>query len=174
MRLDQRSQLVELILSDVDGVMTNGRVIFDNAGIETKTFHIRDGLGIRLWQQAGYDFGLVTSRNSHIVNIRASELGIGIVRQGVSEKLPAVRHIMSDLKLEPHQVCYIGDDLPDVRVMLAVGVGVAVADAPKEVRRAAHFTTSVSGGDGAIRETVEWILKNQHRWDDVVRKYLTE
>src|SRR5215213_8991004 len=99
MKIEQRCQSIELILADVDGVLTDGGLVFDNQGIESKQFHIRDGLGIRLWQQAGYKFGLITGRSSHIVKIRAAELGIDIVRQTAEDKLPAMREIVGKLGL---------------------------------------------------------------------------
>ncbi len=167
-----RGQRIELILSDVDGVLTDGGVVFDNQGIEIKRFHIRDGLGIKLWQRAGYRFGLVTGRASHIVRLRAAELGIEIVRQGVDEKLPAVQQIMTELKLRPDQVCYVGDDLPDLPAMRAVGLAVTVADASQELRDAAGYITTAQGGCGAIRETIEMILKGQQRWTDLIQTYM--
>ena len=100
MKLDARCQTVELVLSDVDGVLTDGGVVFDNQGIEIKKFHIRDGLGIKLWQRAGYKFGVVTARNSHIVKVRAAELGIDIIRQGFEEKLSTIREIMTQWKAD--------------------------------------------------------------------------
>src|SRR4051812_24180064 len=111
MKLSERCQAVELLLADVDGVLTDGGIVLDNQGIETKRFHIRDGLGIKLWQQAGNTFGLITGRSSHIVKVRAAELGINFVRQGVDQKLAVAREIMAGLNLQPQQVCYIGDDL---------------------------------------------------------------
>ena len=173
MKLDQRCQPIELILADVDGVLTGGQIVFDNEGIETKQFHIRDGLGIRLWQRAGYRFGLITGRSSHIVKIRAAELGVELVRQTAEDKLPVAQQILSHLKLEPHQVCYIGDDLPDLPVVRHVGLGVAVADACGELREAAHYVTQLPGGTGAVREIIEMILKAQRRWDDLIQKYTT-
>jgi 3-deoxy-D-manno-octulosonate 8-phosphate phosphatase (KDO 8-P phosphatase) len=169
--LAKRCQAIELILSDVDGVLTDGSIIFDNEGIEIKRFHIHDGLGIKLWQSAGGTFGVVTGRNSHIVNLRAKELGVKIVRQGTEEKLAAVSDIMTELGLQPEQVCYIGDDLPDMGPVKFAGLGVAVADARAELRGAAHFVTSLPGGRGAVRETIELVLKSQQRWDDLIRKY---
>jgi 3-deoxy-D-manno-octulosonate 8-phosphate phosphatase (KDO 8-P phosphatase) len=171
MKLEQRCRTIELILSDVDGVLTDGGIVFDNQGIETKQFHIRDGMGIKLWQKAGYKFGLVTGRSSHIVKIRAVELGIELVRQAAEDKLAATLQIIRELGLSPAQVCYIGDDLPDLPAIKAVGLGVAVADAAAELREAAAFTTTLGGGRGAVRETVEMILKHQNRWIDLVRKY---
>ena len=172
MNLDTKAQSVELILSDVDGVLTDGGIVFDNQGIETKTFHIRDGLGIKLWQRAGFHFGILTARTSHIVRLRAAELGVQIVRQGFEDKLPAAQEIMRQLELEPTQVCYIGDDLTDLPVMHHVGLGVAVADAAEEVRRGADHVTRTPGGRGAIRELVETLLKSKKRWEDLIRKYV--
>ena len=171
MKLDARCKQIELILSDVDGVLTDGGVVFDNEGIETKKFHIRDGLGIKLWQKAGYKFGVLTARNSHIVKVRSAELGIDIVRQGFEEKLPAAHEIFEQLGVEPQQVCYIGDDLTDLPVIRHVGLGVAVADAAPEVIEAADHVTKLAGGQGAVRELVEILLKGKNRWEDLVRKY---
>ncbi len=95
--------------------MTDGSIVIDNAGVETKTFHVRDGYGIKLWQKAGFEFGILTSRNSQIVKQRAAELGIEVLRQGFEEKLPAAREIFAACNVQPHEVCYIGDDLPDLR-----------------------------------------------------------
>jgi YrbI family 3-deoxy-D-manno-octulosonate 8-phosphate phosphatase len=173
MKLEARCQDIELILADVDGVLTPGQIIFNNQGIESKQFHIRDGVGIRLWQRAGYKFGLITGRSSHIVKIRAAELNIDIVRQTAEDKLPVAQEIILHLGLEPRNVCYIGDDLPDLPVVRWVGLGVAVADACAELRAAAHHVTALGGGCGAVRETIEVVLKAQRRWDDLIQKYTT-
>ena len=173
MDLEQRCQPIELILSDVDGVFTDGRVIFDNQGIETKCFSVRDGLGIRLWQKAGYRFGIVTQRSSLIVKMRAAELDIPIVRQGTQDKLSTLYEILDECGLSAHQVCYLGDDLPDLPVLRGVGLGVAVADACEELRQAAAYITQTPGGAGAVRETIEVILKAQRRWEDVIHPYMT-
>jgi 3-deoxy-D-manno-octulosonate 8-phosphate phosphatase (KDO 8-P phosphatase) len=171
MKLEQRCQEIELVLADVDGVMTGGQIMFNNQGIEAKQFHIRDGLGIKLWQRAGYRFGVVTGRSSHIVKIRAAELGVEIVRQTAEDKLPVVQEILDQLKLEPRQACYIGDDLPDVPAMRAVGLAVAVADGCAEARQFAHYVTQLRGGEGAVRETIEMILKAQRRWNDLIQRF---
>ncbi|HQU42200.1 MAG: phenylphosphate carboxylase subunit delta [Planctomycetia bacterium 21-64-5] len=171
MTIAKRCHSIELIVADVDGVLTDGSIVFNNEGIETKRFHIRDGMGIKLWQWAGGKFGIVTGRNSHIVNVRAAELGIDLVRQGIENKLAALREIATQFRLALEQVCYIGDDLPDLAAVRAAGLGVAVADACAEVREAAAYVTQVAGGQGAVRETVELVLKSQQRWDDVIQKY---
>ena len=174
MNLDDRCQRICLILSDVDGVLTDGRIIIDNQGVETKRFHVRDGMGIHLWQKAGYRFGLITLRSSQIVKLRVAELGIDVIRQGVENKQTAMRQILAELRLSPDQACYIGDDLPDLAVMCGVGFGVAVADACAELRKAAHYVTTQAGGAGAVRETVELILKSQRRWEQLIQAFLSD
>lgn len=171
MSLTEICRQIALILTDVDGVLTDGLVVLDNRGVETKQFHSRDGQGIRVWQQSGGKVGIVTGRSSQVVKLRAAELGIEIVRQGVADKLPVVEAICKELGLELRQVCYVGDDLPDVPAIREVGLGVAVADAAEEARAAADYTTSLRGGRGAVREVVELVLKNTGRWEQVVRKY---
>jgi len=172
MTLDERCQKIELIVSDVDGVMTDGALVIDNQGIETKRFHIRDGQGVRLWQKAGGRFGVITLRSSQVVKLRAEELGIEIIRQGVGDKRETVKEILGELGLSSEQACYLGDDLPDLPAVRYVGLGVTVADACEELRRAAHYVTSRPGGAGAVRETVELILKAQRRWEEVIQSYL--
>ncbi len=174
MKLEDRCKKVELILSDVDGVLTTGGLVFDNQGIETKEFFIRDGLGIKLWQRAGFRFGILTARTSHIVRLRAVELGIEIVRQGFEDKLPVAQQIIAQQGLQLDQVCYIGDDLTDLPVIRRVGFGVAVADAATEVCSAAHWVTDTRGGRGAVRELIETLLKAKNRWDDLIRRYLEQ
>ena len=171
MTLDERCQPIQLILSDVDGVMTDGRIVLDNQGIETKQFSIHDGMGIRLWQNAGYRFGLITMRSSHIVRVRAHELNIEIIQQGAGDKLAVMQQILAELQLSLEQTCYLGDDLPDLPAIRAAGLGVAVADACDEARQQADHVTHAAGGMGAVRETIELILKAQRRWDDVIQPY---
>lgn len=173
MKLPDLCRRVELILSDVDGVLTDGGIWYDNQGVELKAFHIRDGLGIKLWQRAGFSFGLLTARTSHIVKVRAQELGIHLVRQGFENKLPAAQDILRELRLDADQACYIGDDLTDLPVIRHVGLGVAVADAVAEVRSAAGYITKSPGGRGAVRELIELVLKSKGRWEDVVQRYVT-
>jgi 3-deoxy-D-manno-octulosonate 8-phosphate phosphatase (KDO 8-P phosphatase) len=172
MKLAERCAAIRLLLTDVDGVMTDGGVLLDNQGVESKCFNIRDGLAVRLWQQSGGQAGIVTGRSSQIVKLRAAELDMEVVRQGVKEKLPEVQAIVALLKLTPQQIAYIGDDLPDVPTIRYSGLGIAVADAPEEVREAADYVTSVPGGAGAVREVVELLLKNTGRWESVIRKYV--
>jgi YrbI family 3-deoxy-D-manno-octulosonate 8-phosphate phosphatase len=173
MDISARCRRVELILSDVDGVLTDGGIWYDNQGIELKGFHIRDGLGIKLWQRAGFRFGLLTARTSHIVKLRASELNLELVRQGFEDKLPVALEMIRACGLAPEQTCYIGDDLTDLSVIRRVGLGVAVADAATEVRSAAALVTELPGGRGAVRELIETILKAKSRWEDAVQRYVS-
>ncbi len=162
---------IKLILSDVDGVLTDGGITFDNNGIESKTFHIKDGLGIKMWQRAGFRFGILTARTSHIVKVRSAELGIDIVRQGFESKLPTAETLAKSMNLGLEEVCYIGDDLTDLPVIRAVGLGVAVADAVGELLESADLVTDTAGGQGAVRELIETILRSTGRWDDLVQQY---
>jgi YrbI family 3-deoxy-D-manno-octulosonate 8-phosphate phosphatase len=171
MNLAQRCSAIRLLLMDVDGVLTDGGVILDNQGVESKCFNIRDGLGIRLWQDAGGKAGIITGRSSQVVKLRAAELDLEVVRQGVGDKLAEVKAVAATLKLRPEEIAYIGDDLPDLPAVRFAGLGVTVADAPEELRAAAHYVTSVPGGRGAVREVIEVLLKNTGRWESVIRKY---
>lgn len=171
MKLDQRMQPIRLILSDVDGILTNGAITFDNQGIESKTFHVRDGMGIKLWQRAGHEFGVITARSSHIVKIRMNELGVEIVRQGAQNKLLVGQKLIEERAIDFQEVCYIGDDLADIGLLSRVGLAVTVADGIDEVKQVAHLVTKSSGGQGAMRELVEAILKSQNRWSELVEPY---
>lgn len=159
---------IRLILSDVDGVLTDGVITIDNAGVESKSFHVRDGHGIKLWRKAGYEFGLLTARNSQVVKLRAQELGISWVRQGYADKLPAARELMQSIGVSPEEVCYIGDDLPDIPVMLEVGLGVTVSDGAAEVKQVARWVLQSGGGRGAVRELIERLLQAKGRWEDLI------
>jgi len=163
---------IRLILADVDGVLSDGSIIYDSRGNELKSFHVRDGLGIKLWQMAGGKFGLLTARQSPIVMQRAAELGIDLVSQGREGKLVAGRAMWQALGLEPSQVCYIGDDLTDLPVLQAVGFSATVADAVAEVRAVVDFETTQPGGRGAVRELIEVLLRGQKRWEATLAGYL--
>ena len=162
---------IEFILSDVDGVMTDGGIQLLDDGQQFVKFHIRDGMGVRLWREAGKRFGIVTGRNLESIRRRAADLWLDIVRLGVDDKLPAVDALAAELGFTRAQVCYIGDDLLDLATIRAVGFGVAVADAVEDIRRAAKYVTSVPGGQAPVREVVELILKNTGRWEEVLKRY---
>jgi len=159
---------ITCIISDVDGVLTDGRIIYDGKGIESKQFHVRDGLGIKLWMQSGFEFCILTSRQSSIVEKRAAELKIKHVAQGHASKLPAAESIFEAVGCRPDQVCYIGDDLPDIPVMNAVALAVAPADAANDARDAAHWILKARGGAGAVRELTERLLRAKNQWEACV------
>ncbi len=171
MNLGDICSKIELILSDVDGVMTDGGIYVQDNGEQIIKFHIRDGMGVRLWREAGKRFGIVTGRKLESVKKRAADLWMDIVRLGIDDKLPEVDRLAAEFGLKRDQVCFIGDDLLDLPTIRAVGFGVAVADAAEDVRHFAKYTTSVRGGQAAVREVVELILKNTGRWDDVLKRY---
>jgi 3-deoxy-D-manno-octulosonate 8-phosphate phosphatase (KDO 8-P phosphatase) len=159
---------IELLVLDVDGVLTDGRVVYTANGDEVKSFHVRDGSGLKFWRQSGKKVAILSGRASPAVDRRAAELGITTVVQGVGEKLPAFRRILNDLGLRPDQACAVGDDLPDLPVLRHCGLGVAVADAVPELKAAAAYVTTVPGGHGAVREAVEWLMRGQGTWAGVI------
>lgn len=163
-----RCRALKLVLSDVDGVMTDGTVLLLPDGSEAKSFHIRDGLGIVLAHRAGLRTGLVSGRASESVDRRADELKMAVVRQGVQDKRAAVSEILASEGLKAHEVAYMGDDLSDLPVMREVGLSAAPADAPFEVRSEAFMVTDARGGQGCLREFLEAILRARGEWDDAV------
>ena len=161
----RRCRALRLVLTDVDGVLTDGTLVLLPAGQEAKVFHVRDGLAVGLAHAAGLQTGLVTGRESQVVERRAAELGMGVVRQGASDKAHAFHSILEELHLQAREVAYIGDDLNDLPVLREVGLSAAPADAPLEVRSEVFLVTEAAGGRGAYREFVEAILKAQGTWD---------
>ncbi len=169
--LTERAAKIELLLLDVDGVLTDGSIVYTDAGAEIKRFHVRDGSGLKLWHISGKRSAIVSGRSSKAVERRAAELGIAPVLQGRHEKLPAFEAILAETGLRPEQVCAIGDDLPDLPVLKRVGLAIAVADACPELRAIAHYVTAVPGGHGAVRDAIEWLLRLRGVWDEVVGRF---
>jgi len=163
---------IELLLVDVDGVLTDGAIVVNDHGVETKHFHVRDGSAFGLWKSTGKRAAILSGRSAPVVDRRAAELGIAPVIQGASSKAGPFRALIAELGLEPRQVCYVGDDLADLPVLAAVGLAACPADAADEVRRAAHFVARAAGGRGVVREVVELILKRQGHWDRLVAPLL--
>jgi 3-deoxy-D-manno-octulosonate 8-phosphate phosphatase (KDO 8-P phosphatase) len=161
-----------LLLLDVDGVLTDGRIIIDDRGVETKQFHVRDGQGMTLLMRAGIEVGLITARSSGSVRHRAKELGITLLRQGVRDKRAAYDEINRSRGLGDHQIAYVGDDIIDLPILRAAGLAVAVADGCAELREAVDVTTTAAGGRGAVREVAELLLKSQNKWRGVLAKLL--
>lgn len=169
--LTARARRVRLILLDVDGVLTDGTVIMHADGTESKGFHIRDGAAIVWAIQAGIPVGLLSARTSGATTRRATQLGIRIVSQGVGSKTAEFARIVADQGLEADDVAYMGDDLLDLGVLARAGLAGAPADAAPEVRGAAHWTSTLGGGRGAVREFIEVILDAQDLWNGIVKGF---
>lgn len=162
---------IRLILSDVDGVWTDGRIIYSGERVEIKEFHVRDGLGAKLAQRAGIPIVLMTSRRSQSLERRARELGITDLHQSVADKLEEMVKISRRLGVDPAQILYVGDDLPDLAPMARAGISAAPADAAAEVLAAAQWKLLSRGGAGAFRELVERLLRERGDWDAVVGEF---
>jgi len=162
---------IKLLLLDVDGVMTDGRIIYGSDGSETKAFDVKDGHGLKLLQRAGIRVGIITGRQSEIVSRRAAELGIELVYQGAKDKSLPFNEIMQKLNLSPVEIAYVGDDIVDLPVMRKVGFAATVADAADDVKPFADMITKRPGGRGAVREICDFLLKESGRWPAVTRHY---
>lgn len=168
----QRARAVRLLLLDVDGVLSDGGIVYDSEGRELKRFHIHDGLGIKLLQQHGIQVGIITGRISPMVERRARELSIELLVQGREDKAAAMQEVVSHLSLTGDVVAYMGDDLPDLAAIAQAGLGIAPANAVSVVRQRAHLVTSATGGNGAVREAAEFILDAQGLLDTIHTRYL--
>jgi 3-deoxy-D-manno-octulosonate 8-phosphate phosphatase (KDO 8-P phosphatase) len=169
--LAARCAPVRLLVLDVDGVLTDGRIIHGDDGVEIRAFHVRDGSGLRAWLGCGKEVAWLSGRSSRAVELRAAELGIRHVYQGLADKSPVLRRLLAAGGWKAEEVCCVGDDLPDMPLLAACGLAVAVADACAEVRAAAHLVTRTRGGRGAVREAVELILRCQGLWPKVVADF---
>lgn len=173
MALKPRANLnkIRLLLLDVDGVLTDGRLLIHPDGSESKWFNVYDGHRIRMWQRAGLMCGMLSGRCSEATSRRAEQLGISLVLQDCKEKLPAFEKLLAEVCLNPEEVAYVGDDLMDVPVLRRVGFAVAVANAPEEVRRYADYVTVRDGGKGAVAEVIEYLLRITGRWEELLQRY---
>ena len=173
--VNQLASRIKLLLMDVDGVLTDGRLYNvpgpDGQMVETKGFDSQDGIALQWLNWKGIKAGVISGRVSPATAERAKQTKISYVYQGHTEKIPIFEEILRDAKLEPSQVAYIGDDLTDAIVMRRVGLPIATANAREEVKRQACYVTSQPGGQGAVREVIELILKAQGLWADVLKKY---
>ena len=165
---------VKLILLDVDGVLTDGAVVIFGDGSESKRFHIRDGIALVWAQRAGITVGLLSARHSATTAQRAAQLGITLVHQGVASKIKTYDQIVSDMVLSDEEVAYMGDDIVDLAVLARAGLSAAPANAVAEVRARVDFVSAYPGGDGAVRELVEMILRAHGQWDPLIKTYEAE
>lgn len=165
---------IELLVLDVDGVMTDGRIILSPSGEESKEFHVRDGSGMKVWRRLGKKIAIITGRASPAVELRARDLGVDAIKLGAKEKLPAYRSVLDELGVKPSQAAVMGDDLPDLPLLQSCALPIAVADAVEEAKVAAAYTTRAKGGKGAVREAIELILKNAGLWQQVLHRYTSQ
>ncbi|MDX9701779.1 MAG: HAD hydrolase family protein [Candidatus Auribacterota bacterium] len=165
---------IKLLALDVDGILTDGRIMLDSNGNELKVFSAHDGMGIKAALQAGIVVAFVTSRSSKPVEVRATELGVTELYQGAQNKIDVVKSLAMKYNVSLDEVCFMGDDLVDLQPIVAVGWGVTVPDAPDEIRKYADYVTDRRCGCGAVREVIEIILKRNGLWDAVIKKYLGE
>ena len=168
----RKAAQVRLVIFDVDGVLTDGRLYFGNDGNEFKAFHIRDGHGMKMLQANGVDLAVISGRHAAATERRMNDLGIRYVYLGVQDKLVAFRELLTRLELEPERVAYVGDDVIDLPVMRRVGLAIAVGDADPFVRRHAHWQTPSRGGRGAVRDVCELILEARGQLEEERTKYL--
>ena len=166
--MNEKLQHIKLLLLDVDGVLTDGRIIWNADGVETKFFNVKDGHGIKLLQRAGIQVGIITGRISPVVDLRAKELGIEILYQGAFNKLDRYNEIKAKTGLSDHQIAYMGDDVIDIPVMRRAGFSAAPADAVPEVLLIAQFVSGCNGGMGAVRELCDLLVKGSGKWQELV------
>ncbi len=169
--MNERLRNIRLLLLDVDGVMTDGRIIFDSNGVESKFFNVKDGHGIKMLQRAGIEVGIISGRGSVVVSNRAAELGISLVYQKSLDKLTPYKEILERTELTDEQVAFMGDDVIDIPVLRRVGFAAAPADAVDDVFPFVHFTTRNRGGWGAVREVCDLMLREQGKWDEITSRY---
>ena len=163
----KKAAKIKLLLLDVDGVLTDGRIIIDDRGVETKHFHVRDGQGISLLMRSGVEVGFITGRSSKAVRHRARDLGVKLVYQGASNKLVCYGRIKRHTRLDDDNIAYMGDDMIDLPILAQVGLAITVADSWVELGKVVDFTTVARGGRGAVREVAELLLKAQGKWPDL-------
>jgi len=171
MELKDKIAKIRLILMDVDGVLTDESLLYGMRGEEVKIFNVKDGLGIKLAQAAGLAIGIISSRFSEALKIRAHELGVEVVLQAQKKKLDAYFQIKKELFVSDEQIAYIGDDLPDLAILKTAGFSIAVANACQEAKQVADFITEKSGGHGAVRDAIEMILREQGKWEQVINGF---
>ena len=168
----EKAGRLKLLILDVDGVLTDGRLFFDDKGQEYKCFHARDGHGIKLLRQTGVEVAVISGRKSNSVALRMKSLGINLVYQGHENKLGAFFEILETLALKPEQAAHVGDDLLDLPIMSKVGLSIAVNDANFAVKEYADWCTEANGGLGAVREVCDFIMQAQGSFDNVLKQYL--
>jgi 3-deoxy-D-manno-octulosonate 8-phosphate phosphatase (KDO 8-P phosphatase) len=168
----KKAKKLKLLILDVDGVLTDGRLFFDDNGKEYKCFHARDGHGIKLLRETGVQVAVISGRKSNSVALRMKSLGVELVYQGHENKIAAFNEIIEKLSLKPEQVAHVGDDLLDLPIMTRVGLSVAVNDANDAVKDYTDWSTTTKGGLGAVREVCDYIMQSQGTFENVLKRYM--
>lgn len=165
---------VKLLVLDVDGILSNGYITYDANGIETKSFNVKDGIGVKSLKTAGVKTAIITGRSSAMVDKRAKEMGIDYVVQGRDDKLAALKELLSDLSIELADCAYMGDDLPDIKALQSVGFSATVPNAHQDVLSRVMMVTTRDGGEGAVREVCDLILKGHGKYDEYLSQYILD
>ncbi|OIO39294.1 MAG: hypothetical protein AUJ75_01440 [Candidatus Omnitrophica bacterium CG1_02_49_10] len=171
MTIQERAERIKLLIMDVDGVLTDGRIVYNEKGVGSKFFNVKDGLGLIILSHTGIKSAIITARRSKMVTKRAKYTNVDLVYQDVHDKAKVYEDIKKKLKLSDEECAFIGDDLIDLSVLKRVGLAISVSDAVEEVKSVCHYVTSLSGGRGAVREAIELILKSQGKWDSILAEY---
>jgi 3-deoxy-D-manno-octulosonate 8-phosphate phosphatase (KDO 8-P phosphatase) len=172
--LIEKAKLIKCLICDVDGVLTDGLLYLDNLGNELKTFHVQDGMGLKLLMAAGIEVAVITTSTNTVIDNRMKQLGIINFFKGQVEKKTAFEQVKQRLGYENDAIAYIGDDLPDLPIIQAVGLGVAVSNAVYQVKECADWQTEQQGGRGAVREVCDFILNAQNKWDIALEGYFAQ
>jgi 3-deoxy-D-manno-octulosonate 8-phosphate phosphatase (KDO 8-P phosphatase) len=170
-KLIEKMKPIRLLVLDVDGVMTDGKIIMNDMGCEIKNFDVKDGHGIKILMRCGIDVILLTGRRSAVVEHRAKDIGIEEVYQGIFNKLEKFEEILQNKSFNYENIAFVGDDIVDIPLLKRVGFSVAVADATEDVKKCVDYITKKAGGNGAVREVCEIILQAQGKWIDVAKRY---
>ncbi len=169
--IEEQAKKIKLLVMDVDGVLTDGRIIYTNSGDELKFFDVTDGMGLALWFRAGLKTAILTAKKSKIVSRRAKIMHIDRIYQNAFKKLGTFRRILVDFNVSAEKVCFIGDDIIDVPVLKRAGLAICVPNSVQEAKNEAHYITKREGGRGAVREIIDMILKIQGKWNEVTKRY---
>lgn len=171
-QLIEKAKKIRLVIFDVDGVLTDGSLIYGKQGIEQKIFHVHDGQGMKFLIDSGVEIAIITARESEIINQRMHALGVKYIYQGNIDKLPAYEDLKKKLQLTDEQIAYVGDDMPDLPMLVRVGLPITVADSHKTIQQYAHWITKANGGRGAAREVCDMIMEAQGTYQAAVDSFL--
>lgn len=162
---------IKLVVLDVDGTLTDGKIYIDNNGVESKAFHVKDGMAIVQAIKHGIEILIITGKKSRIVEIRAKELGIKEIHQGIHHKDEMLKELLEKRNMELHEVGYVGDDINDLKIMTMVGFSACPSDAAVEIKQIANYISNFKGGEGAVREILRYILEEKGIWEDIIQNY---